>query len=446
MARWLPAVGAVSGGGAQTHALAQGFAVLSSDAGHAGNQNPLFGLDPQARLDYGYQAVGTLTPMAKALIREAYAKLPDRSYIGGCSNGGRHVLVAAARYADQYDGFLAGDPGFNLPQAALAQLVGVQQYSRVATSEDLSTGFTLAERQTVATKVLEKCDALDGAQDGLIQSTARCQRVFDLKRDVATCTGNRDGTCLTTEQKEVVATLFRGVRNSAGRQLYASFPFDAGITGTDWAGWKFVASVTNRDPPAMAFIFQTPPADKAVLQDTRAFAMGFNVDRDAGKIFATAAPYNEASMSFMTPPEPTRLSALKRSGGKLMVYHGTSDPIFSSNDTAAWYDGLRKSSGGDASGFARYFEIPGMNHCSRGPATDQFDMLSALVDWVEKGQAPDSVVATARGAGNPGGVNAELPAGWAPDRTRPLCPYPQVATYDGKGDIERASSFSCKRP
>ena len=441
-----PALGAVSGGGALTHALAQGFAVLSSDAGHAGNQNPLFGLDPQARLDYGYQAVGTLTPMAKELIRAAYAKSPDRSYIGGCSNGGRHVLVAASRYPEQYDGFLAGDPGFNLPQAALVQLAGVQQYRRVATSDDLSTGFTQAERQTVANKVLEKCDALDGVTDGLIQATARCQRAFDLQRDVATCTGSRDGTCLTREQKDVITALFSGVRNTKGERLYASFPFDAGIVGSDWASWKFVASVTNRDPPAMAFIFQTPPADPVALRDTRAFALGFNVDRDAGKIFATAAPYNEASMSFMTPPQATDMSALRRSGGKLLVFHGTSDPIFSSDDTAAWYNGLTKSSGGGAGSFARYFEVPGMNHCSRGPATDQFDMLSALVDWVEKGQAPDRIIATARGAGNPGGVNAELPAGWAPDRTRPLCPYPQVAIHDGKGDIERASSFSCKQP
>jgi Tannase and feruloyl esterase len=442
----VPALGAVSGGGALTHALEQGFAVLSSDAGHTGNQNPLFGIDPQARLDYGYQAVGALTPMAKALIREVYAKAPDRSYIGGCSNGGRHVLVAASRYAEQYDGFLAGDPGFNLPQAALAQLYGAQQYTKLATSPDIASGFTVAERQLVSAKVLEKCDALDGAKDGLVQSTARCQRTFNLQRDVPGCTGSRDGTCLSTEQKDVIATLFDGVRNTKGQRLYSSFPFDAGIAGGNWANWKFVASITDRDPPAVAFIFQSPPADPAVLRDSKAFALGFDVNRDGGKIFATSAPYNEASMSFMTPPNATQMTALKRSGGKLLVYHGTSDPIFSSDDTAAWYDGLRKSSGGDASGFARYYQIPGMNHCNGGPATDQFDMLTALVDWVEKGNAPEAVVASARGVGNAGGVNRELPAGWAPDRTRPLCPYPQVATYDGKGDIERATSFSCKRP
>lgn len=440
----VPAVGAVSGGGALTHALAQGFAVLSSDAGHTGSQNPLFGLDPQARLDYGYQAVGKLTPMAKALVRAAYSRPPDRSYIGGCSNGGRHVLVAAARYADQYDGFLAGDPGFNLPQAALAQLYGAQQYASVATETDIASGFTPAERQFVAAQVLQKCDTLDGLADGIVSATARCQRTFNLERDVASCTAGRTGMCLTPQQKQAIGNVFAGVRDASGRPLYASFPYDAGISGSDWAGWKFVASVTNRDPVAMALVFQSPPASPEMLKDTRAFALGFDVNRDAAKIFATSGPYSESSMSFMTPPRPTQLDALKRSGGKLLVYHGTSDPVFSSDDTAAWYDGLRAANAGDASGFARYYPVPGMNHCRGGPSTDQFDMLGALVNWVEKGEAPAAIVASARGAGNRGGVNAELPANWAPDRTRLLCPHPQVAMYKGSGDTERADSFRCE--
>ena len=128
----------------------------------------------------------------------------------------------------------------------------------------------------------------------------------------------------------------------------------------------------------------------------------------------------------------------------MMVYHGTNDPIFSSDDTTAWYDALRTANNGDASNFARFYRVPGMNHCSGGPATDQFDMLAPLVNWVEKGQAPDSVVANARGPGNAGGVNADVPAAWSATRSRPLCAYPQVARYNGTGDVESASSFSCK--
>jgi feruloyl esterase len=149
-------------------------------------------------------------------------------------------------------------------------------------------------------------------------------------------------------------------------------------------------------------------------------------------------------MAFMTPPNPTQLGTLKNRGAKVLVYHGVSDPIFSVNDTQAWYDGLRTANGGDASDFARFFAVPGMGHCSGGPATDQFDMLSRLVAWVEQGKAPDMVIATARGTGNAGGLNADLPAGWSANRSRPLCPYPQVAKYSGIGSIESADSFRCQ--
>ena len=169
------ATGVIGGAGWLDNALNKGFAVLSSDAGH-GSPAPFFGLDPQARLDYGYQAVGKLTPMAKSAIQTAYGKVPDRSYIGGCSNGGRHAMVAAARYADQYDGVMAGDPGTRLPLAAIANIAGAQGYASLATTpSDPATGFTQAERTLVSRAVLAKCDALDGAIDGMVQNNAACQ-------------------------------------------------------------------------------------------------------------------------------------------------------------------------------------------------------------------------------------------------------------------------------
>jgi feruloyl esterase len=175
-----------------------------------------------------------------------------------------------------------------------------------------------------------------------------------------------------------------------------------------------------------------------------AFALSFNMDTDAPKIFATNATYTENSMSFMTPPNPTDLSALRDRGAKLLVVQGACDPVFSVNDTRTWYEGLSAANGGDATPFARFFRVPSMSHSSGGPATDQFDALTALVDWVEYGNAPDRIIATARGDGNPGGVNNEVPADWAPDRTRPLCPYPKIAVYDGVGDLEVADSFVCQ--
>jgi feruloyl esterase len=438
------ATGAVNGGGGLTNALAMGFAVISSDAGHAGNLGPFFGIDPQARLDYGYQAVGKLTPMAKSLIAVAYGKGPDRSYIGGCSNGGRHTMVAAARYADQYDGYLVGDPGFRLPLAAIANIAGAQKYNSVATTPgNLETGFTTAERTLVSNAVLGRCDALDGLSDGMVQDIKACQAAFNLERDVPTCSGARDGSCLTSAQKSVLSQLFAGATTSSGSKIYSSFPYDAGLGTAGWAFWKFTAPLVL-DSGAVGIIWEVPPQDPATFNGAN-FALTGDVDTMLARVNATNATYTESAMSFMTPPDASDLRALASRGAKMMVYHGTADPIFSSDDTTAWYDQLAAGNGGSAFSFARFYRVPGMNHCSGGPATDQFDMLTPLVNWVEKGVAPQSVVASARGPGNAGGVNNDVPASWSPSRTRPLCSYPLVARYQG-GDVEAAASFSCELP
>ena len=455
------------GGGPITSALAKGFAVLSSDAGHQSQATPFFGLDPQARIDYGYNAVGQLTPMAKDLIKSVYGKAPDRSYLGGCSNGGRHALVAATRYGDLYDGIVGGAPGYNLPKAAVAQLWGVQQYATVSTAvkttdmtasgtvvtlptplPDVSTAFTAAERSMIASKIVDKCDALDGATDNWVGNVAACQKTFNVATDIPSCTGARDGTCLTTAQKTVLANVHSGAKNTAGAALYNSFPYDTGISSSGWASWKFSSSTgVGRDPGATAFIFTSPPKTDTANFLGLPYAMGFNFDVDAPKIFATSGVYTESAMSFMTPQDPSNLTKMMNRGAKLMVYHGTSDPVFSFNDTVSWWDSLKNVFGGNTDRFVKLYPVPAMSHCSGGPTTDQFDMIDPLVNWVEKGVAPTAVIAKARGAGTStiaALINAEVPASWAADRTRPLCPHPTVATYNGSGDVNKAENFSCK--
>jgi pimeloyl-ACP methyl ester carboxylesterase len=445
------ALGAL-GGGPLTGALMQGFAVISSDAGHNGPQTPVFGLEPQARLDYGYQAVQKLTPMAKQLIQTAYGKGPDRSYIGGCSNGGRHAMVAASRMGDAYDGYLVGAPGYRLPYAALAQIWGAQQWSPLATPgttvknplnpngtlPDLGSAFTPQERQTVAKAIIDKCDALDGVKDGMVQATQACQTSFNVKTDVASCSGERNGSCLAPAQKDVIARVFDGAKTSTGQRIYASFPYDTGLAASNWGTWKFVDSLI-RDPLAIATIFSVPPAPLKPLEE--------NVTQRLAMFSATNDTYLESGWSLMTPPgesQPENLAALRNRGAKVVLYHGVSDAIFSAEDTRQWIERLGKAGVNPGSDFARYFPVPGMNHCSMGPAADQFDLLTPLVQWVEQGVAPQAVVANVRGAGNAGGLNTELPAEWSPKRTRPLCAYPTVATYKGSGSIEEASSFSCQ--
>lgn len=442
-----PATGVLSGGGPLNNALNMGFAVISSDAGHSGSQNPLFGLDSQARLDYGYNAVATLTPMAKQVIRLAYGKGPDRSYFEGCSNGGRHAMVAASRSFADYDGIIAGDPGFHLPKAAIGELWSAQQLATVATGTtssgiaDITTGLTATERQLIASKIIAKCDSLDGVADGMVQDIKACQANFNLATDVPTCSSNgRDGSCLTAAQKLAVGNMFSGAKNSAGTALYASFPYDVGISGSGWAAWKQGNSI-SLDPAAAAFVFTSPPQSASILSSMGAYGLNFSMDSDAPKIFATSGVYSESSWSFMTPPNETDLSGLRSRGAKLIVYHGTSDPVFSSNDTTDWYQRLSTASGGDASNFARLFTVAGMNHCSGGPTADQFDMLTPMVAWVEQGQAPNRVIATARDTSN-AIPNSEVPTSWGAGRTRPLCAYPKVARYTS-GDVNSASSFTC---
>lgn len=438
-------------------ALGRGFAVLSTDSGHDGNDpanaefglaaGNVFGLDPQARDDYGYTANGTMVQIARTIIERYYGKSPAYTYMFGCSNGGRHGLVAAARYADLYDGILAGDPGFDLPKAAVQHAWDVQSFQMA--DPDIRKSFSRDDMKLVADKVVESCDALDGVKDGIVANVRQCQKVFKLS-DLK-CAGDKNATCLSANQVTALERSMGGPKNSAGTQLYSDWPFDGGMGGGNWRLWKLESSVPpwNNYPligimgaGSLSYIFTTPPTktagDPASLL---AYLTKFNFDTDAPKIFSTDGTFTESAMDFMTPPDVAdpKLTDFKAKGRKLIVYHGQSDPVFSVNDTIQWYEKLASNNGGDATGFARLFVIPGMTHCSGGPATDQFDALSALMTWVEAGQAPDQIIASV----SP--TSPEVPATWSKARTRPLCVWPKIAKYKD-GDKEKAESFQCELP
>jgi len=434
----VPAFGDISGGGS---ALEMGFAVISSDAGHG--PGPFFGMDPQARIDYGYNAVAELTPMAKKLIKAYYGKFPDKSYIAGCSNGGRHTMVAASRFADEYDGFFVGSPGFNLPQAAVAQLWGAQQYATISDytdgRPDISSSFSPGDTALVSHAVLAACDNDDGLIDGMVSDPLGCQALFDIHRDVPTCEDPDAEGCLTYGQKSVLARIHAGAMDSSGNPLYTIFFWDPGIISNNWRFWEFTAS-KSLDPGAVGLIFSVPPDPNSIFGGLDWVlnwnGTGFDVDRDAPKIYATNDTYTESSMSFMTPPD-LLMKQLYAKGGKLIVFHGTSDAVFSVADTINWYEALSAHYKHRTKEFVRFFVIPGMAHCGGGPSCDRFELFKALVDWVEKGIAPDGLTAWT----NP--ENPEVPSDWGPNRTRPLCAYPAVPIYNGSGDPEDAYNFSC---
>lgn len=455
-----PAYGDILSGGPRSNGLIKGFAVISSDAGHAIDTRAgaigggVFGLDPQARLDYGYGAVEKLTPLAKQIIQRYYGTGPTRSYLVGTSNGGRHGMVAAARDSGEYDGVLASAPGFRLPLAAVTQLWDAQQFASVAATDpasgrkDLNTSFSPAELAFVASKVLERCDELDGLKDGIIANVMACQRSFNALRDIPSCSTVRPHDCLSEERKAVLNRVFtNGPGNVNSALRYAAKAWDIGIAGKDWRNWKFVNAVGPRDPLAVAFVFSTPPVSPSVLNGKGTsiidYVSGFDFERDGARIFAKDAVYTQSSMEFMLPPDAEKMERFVKRGGKLLVAHGVSDPVFSVLDTIEWYEKFSAMHGAHAADSARLFVVPGMNHSRNGPATDQFDLVEALIAWVEHGQAPQAIVANARGPGT-NLPNPELPASWSPTRSRLLCPYPQVARYRGEGDPESALSFACQ--
>lgn len=468
------AFGQKLGGSPESNALMDGFAVLSSDAGHKPDtsypvdpdtglsiQSVAFGLDPQARRDFGYNMVAVLTPVAKNIIHAAYGRGPDRSYMAGCSNGGRHAMVAAARFANDYDGILAGAPGFNLPKAVVAEMWDSQKLMSIAKTTDPVTNrpaiwssFSGNDLKLVSSKVLAKCDALDGAADGIVADVAACQSAFSFDRDVPACAAGAapDGSCLSPAQKAVMADILRGPRDSKGNALYADWPVDSAFGTEGWRVWKtglgfgpgFIKYGLNLSlgAPTSLYMYTTPPADPKVATGLGATiidaVLNYNFDNAQAQLDGTTPLFTESVMSVMTPPNPTNLSTLRNRGAKLVVFHGVSDAVFSYNDTKAWYDGLNTNHAGKASEFARLFPVPGMGHCAGGPATDKFDFLTPLVNWVEQGQAPESVAAVSRTAAQNADLN-DIPVG----RTRPLCAYPKVARYNGVGAIDDARSFNC---
>jgi pimeloyl-ACP methyl ester carboxylesterase len=430
-----------------TNALTLGYAVVSTDGGHATGSNDVsFGLDPQARIDYGYNAVGQVTRVAKKIVETFYGNKPRRSYFVGCSNGGRQAMVAAARFADEFDGILAVDPGFNLPKAALAQAWDTRQFMAATSTGQLPRdAFPPAVMATVSTSILARCDALDGLADGMVQATESCQLSFDFERDVPTCSEANMTACLTGAQKTALQNVFGGVRDGSGASLYAAWPWDPGVVGSGWRFWKLDAGFaplpfnTLIGAAALGYIFTTPPDQPDLSDSGLGYQLSFDFDAGAAKIFARDAKFTESAIDFMTPPNPTQLSALKARGGKLVVVHGTADPVFSSDDTVAWYRALLAADP-DAASYAKLFLVPGMNHCSGGPATDRFDMLSELQAWVDGAAAPDAVVA----AVNPD--NPDVAAqGWPSTRERLLCAYPaHDAASPGANDTEIAASFECR--
>jgi feruloyl esterase len=386
-------------------ALAQGFAVVSTDSGHKGGGfDATFMDDQQAALDFLYQSVGKVTVVGKAIVAAHYGKPADHSYFVGCSTGGREAMIASQRYPSYFDGIVAGAPAMRTGYSNLGLRWATTALNAIAPKDDKGVPVSRdalgdTGRKLVHDGLLEACDALDGRKDGLVFAAPSCK--FDPA--VLACKAGQSDNCLSAAQVAAVQKVMTGPKASDGRQVYPGYLWDTGITTTQGG---------------LPGVLVGPPIPEGPATGTT-----MNVDEQA------AAAHDGREMAGDSD-KWTNLSTFAGHGGKLIFFHGQSDAWFSAMDTMHYYERLAASNGPTpVADWSRLFLVPGMGHCNGGERTpDQFNMLAPIVDWVEKGISPERIVATGRSM---------------PGESRPLCPYPAHAQYNS-GDPKDAASYSCK--
>jgi len=395
-----PPVGGAAAG--DSPALSRGFAVVSTDSGHKGATfDRTYDVDQQASLDFAQVAVARVTEISKQIVAQYYGQAARYSYFDGCSTGGREGMLMTQRYPSYYDGVISGDPAMRTGFSQIGNNWSAVAFNQIAPKDDAGKPqtdkiFSESDIKLIVNGILNACDANDGLKDGMVFNTRACK--FD--PDVLACKAGKNDSCLTSQQTAAIKKSFAGPRNSKGDLVYPMNPYDAGIK-------NLLPGSTPRAAGA-----QAPP-------------VSIDVDQ---RLFSLLANPLEA----VTDTTWTNLSSFSGHGGKLLFYHGLSDQAFSAMDTLDYYLRMAKANGGldQVLNWSRMYFVPGMYHCRGGEfALDNFDLLTAAVNWVEKGSAPESVVATGKAF---------------PGRSRPLCAYPKYAHYTGKGDSEDAKSFVCR--
>jgi feruloyl esterase len=389
-------------------ALRQGYATGSTDTGHAGD-TAIFAMGhPEKLVDFAYRAVHAMTVRAKAIVTAFYGKGPRISYWLGCSSGGRQGLKEAQRFPEDYDGIVAGAPANSWTRLATSSVWIAQ-----ATLKDPASYLPRAKFRSLHQAVLAACDTLDGVKDGVLENPMRCH--FDPR--ILQCTGSDDRpSCLTATQVAAARKVYGGpVNPRTGEQI---FP---GLEPGSELGWTALAGGPKLGASAAEHfkfvVFRNPAWDFRT----------FDFDTDARET-------DEIDAGSINATDPD-LKAFVARGGKLILYHGWSDPLIAPRSTIDYYTAVVAALGGphNAMESVRLFLVPGMDHCAGGEGASGFDILTALEQWKEHSTPPDRITASRL-------------AGGLVDRTRPLCPYPQAAAYTGNGSTDSAGSFTCRVP
>ncbi|MDE3109074.1 MAG: tannase/feruloyl esterase family alpha/beta hydrolase [Acidobacteriota bacterium] len=446
---WMPAAGwngefeAVGNGGkagefsypAMATALRAGYATSSTDTGHQGKGSDTAWAFRQPGLiaDFAYRAVHEMTVISKAVISAYYGKPQRFSFFNGCSTGGRQGLTEAQRYPDDYNGILSGDPVINYTHLQAAHLSIALRTRKVPGSYFPPDRLPAMQKASLAA-----CDAIDGVKDGLIEDPLKCN--FRNDPSALLRKGGATPSCLTAPQLQTVKDIYAGYHDPRGNVAYGGF-----MPGHE-TGWNMFL-LDGADP-------SKPFTDKSavgavgffknfVFDDPNWNFLDWNYDKDM-----TFADQKIAAEINATNPDLKRFRA---HGGKLLLYHGWTDPGASPLETLDYYEdvvasihGVKAEAPGEETPafighiestqhFARLFMVPGMDHCGGGPGPNVFDAFGSLAIWVEQGRAPERIVA------------AHMDNGSA-TMTRPLCPYPKTAHYTGHGSTDEAANFVCSLP
>jgi feruloyl esterase len=385
----------------------RGYATASTNTGHDGG-DATFAIDhPEKLVDFGYRAVHEMTVQGKAITAAFYSKGPEKSYWNGCSSGGKQGLKEAQKFPTDYDGIVAGAPA-----NYWTHLMAGDLWPAIVTSKDPAAFLSEAKLHVLHRAVIEACDSLDGVKDGLIEDPTRCH--FDPA--AVQCKGEENDTCLTAAQVDAARKIYEGATNP--RTHESIFP---GMSRGSELVWPALAGERPFGIPVSHFqviVFRSPDWNYQTLD--------FDID---------VALADKIDNGLLNATDPN-LKAFFSHGGKLLMYHGWNDQLISPFNSVNYYNSVVKAMGGAAriNDSYRLFMAPGMNHCNGGEGPSRIDPILNMDDWVKHGKAPDQLVAE------------HVASGGHVDRSRPLCPYPQVAKYKGAGSTDDAANFTCAKP
>jgi hypothetical protein len=410
--------------GHRARGLTAGFVTAATDTGHSAATEPggSFALNRQKLLDYAFRSQHLTAEAAKMMARAYYGSAPSKSYYEGCSQGGRQGLILAQRFPADFDGIIVGAPALNLTGTHLARAYWMKGMN--------ANPFPAAKLGLLAQRVYEKCDAVDGLKDGLIDDPRRCN--FQPARDLPHCsTGTDQSDCFTADQIAAVERIYGDVM-SQGKRIFPGWPVGAEVAGPNgqsgWLGQEVngpngTGAWTSYGASFLRFVAPGAKADNSPVDPDRLFSQ-FDVDKDPARM--------EEIRQIWDATDPD-LSAFRRRGGRMLMYFGWADPQLNPRMGVEYYEQVVEAMGASTGEFFRLFMVPGMFHCGGGVGTSQFDAATPVVKWVENGTAPERIEA------------ARVVSGKVV-RTRPLCVYPQVERYKGSGSIDDTANFTCAKP